>query len=105
MRDPAAGAHLLTAAARRPHPGAEGCSGWAADRGDSWEGRIGMPEWRLPGYTELAVLGSGGFGEVVLARHGESGTLVAVKYLRLDLLADSGFAAMFRDEAAVLASL
>ena len=51
-----------------------------------------MPEWRVPGYT-------------VLARHDESAILVAVKYLGDDLLADPGFAAMFRDEAAVLASL
>src|SRR3984885_6270453 len=64
-----------------------------------------MPERRIPGYTELRALGSGAFGEVVLARHDESGTLVAIKYLRHDLLADAGFAAMFRDEAAVLASL
>ena len=64
-----------------------------------------MPGWEIPGYTELRALGSGGFGDVVLARHDESGILVAVKYLRRDLLADPGFAAMFRDEAAVLASL
>ena len=61
--------------------------------------------WRIPGYTELRALGSGGFGDVVLARHDESGTLVAIKYLRPELLADPGFAAMFRAEAAVLASL
>jgi eukaryotic-like serine/threonine-protein kinase len=64
-----------------------------------------MPDWKIPGYTGLRALGSGGFGDVVLARHDESGILVAVKYLRDDLLADPGFAAMFRDEAAVLASL
>jgi eukaryotic-like serine/threonine-protein kinase len=64
-----------------------------------------MPGWKVPGYTELRALGSGGFGDVVLARHDESGTLVAVKYLRRELLADPGFAAMFRGEAAVLASL
>ncbi len=64
-----------------------------------------MPEWKVPGYAELRALGSGGFGEVVLARHGESGTLVAVKFLRRELLADPGFAAMFRAEAAMLASL
>jgi hypothetical protein len=64
-----------------------------------------MPEWRLPGYTELRALGSGGFGDVVLARHDESGTSVAIKYLHRGLLADPGFAAMFRAEAAVLASL
>jgi len=33
-----------------------------------------MPEWKVPGYTELRALGSGGFGEVVLARHDESGS-------------------------------
>ena len=64
-----------------------------------------MPEWQVPGYTGLRALGSGGFGDVVLARHEESGTLVAVKYLHGELLADPGFAAMFRGEAAVLASL
>jgi serine/threonine-protein kinase len=64
-----------------------------------------MAGWRIPGYAELRALGSGGFGDVVLARHDESGTLVAVKYLHRDLLADPGFAAMFRGEAAVLASL
>ncbi len=64
-----------------------------------------MPEWKIPGYTGLRALGPGGFGDVVLASHDESGILVAVKYLRGDLLADPGFAAMFRDEAAVLALL
>jgi eukaryotic-like serine/threonine-protein kinase len=64
-----------------------------------------MPEWMVPGYTELKRLGSGGFGDVVLARHDGSGNLVAIKHLRRDLLADPGFAGMFREEAAVLASL
>jgi eukaryotic-like serine/threonine-protein kinase len=64
-----------------------------------------MAEWKVPGYTELKVLGSGGFGQVVLARHDASGTLVAVKYLRRDLLADAEFWQMFRGEAEVLASL
>ena len=58
-----------------------------------------MPEWNVPGYTELRALGSGGFGDVVLARHNASGVLVAIKYLRRDLLADPGFAEMFRGEA------
>jgi eukaryotic-like serine/threonine-protein kinase len=62
-------------------------------------------EWDVPGYTGLKVLGSGGFGEVVLARHDASGTLVAIKYLRRKLLADPQFEALFRAEAAVLASL
>src|ERR1035438_3935607 len=64
-----------------------------------------MPEWNVPGYTELKALGSCGFGEVLLARHDASGVLVAIKYLRHELLADPGFVGMFRGEAAVLASL
>ena len=62
-------------------------------------------EWDVPGYTGVKVLGSGGFGEVVLARHDASGTLVAIKYLHRQLLADPEFAALFRAEAAVLAWL
>jgi serine/threonine protein kinase len=64
-----------------------------------------MPDWKVPGYTELKMLGSGGFGRVMLAKHDSSGALVAIKYLRDDLLADAEFAEMFRGEAAVLASL
>ena len=61
--------------------------------------------WDVPGYTEVRTLGSGGFGDVVLARHDESGTLVAIKYLRPEVLADAEFAGMFRAEARVLAAL
>jgi eukaryotic-like serine/threonine-protein kinase len=64
-----------------------------------------MGEWKVPGFTELKALGSGGFGDVVLARHDASGTLVAIKYLRPQLLSDPEFAGSFRAEAAVLASL
>src|SRR5580700_2227785 len=64
-----------------------------------------MPEWKVPGYAELKALGSGGFGEVVLARHEASGHLVAIKYLRRTLLDDPEFTEMFRAEARVLASL
>ena len=64
-----------------------------------------MAEWSVPGYTQLKTLGSGGFGDVVVAKHDPSGVLVAIKYLHQDLLADPGFVAMFRDEAAVLASM
>ncbi len=64
-----------------------------------------MTVWSVPGYAVLKVLGSGGFGEVVLARHDATGTLVAIKYLRQALLSDPGFAGMFRAEAAVLSSL
>ena len=41
-----------------------------------------MGGWGVPGYTGVKALGSGGFGEVVLARHDGSGTRVAIKYLR-----------------------
>ena len=62
-------------------------------------------EWDVAGYTEVKTLGSGGFGDVVLARHDASGRQVAIKYLRRQLLADPEFAELFRAEAAVLASL
>ena len=44
-----------------------------------------MAGWKVPGFTELRALGSGTFGEVVLARHDGSGTLVAIKYLLQNL--------------------
>jgi eukaryotic-like serine/threonine-protein kinase len=66
---------------------------------------MSMPEWKVPAYTELKRIGSGGFGDVVLARHDPSGTLVAIKYLRSDLLNDHEFLEMFRREAAVLTAL
>ena len=75
-------------------------SRWA---GDGWG--LMAREWDVPGYTEVKALGSGGFGEVVLARHDASGAEVAIKYLHRQLLADPGFAALFRAEAAVLALL
>jgi serine/threonine protein kinase len=64
-----------------------------------------MAEWNVPGFTELKTLGSGGFGDVVLARHDGSGTLVAIKYLRQNLLSDAEFTELFRAEAAVLATV
>ncbi len=64
-----------------------------------------MTEWSVPGYAELKELGSGGFGTVVLARHHASGVLVAIKYLRGELLDDPVFAEMFRDEATALSSV
>jgi eukaryotic-like serine/threonine-protein kinase len=64
-----------------------------------------VAEWDVPGYTELRTLGSGGFGDVVLARHDGSGTLVAIKYLRQVLLADAEFTRLFRAEAEVLAQV
>ena len=65
----------------------------------------GVAGWSVPGYTELDALGSGGAGDVVLARHDASGTLVAIKYLRRKLLADPQWAGLFRAEAQVLAAL
>jgi serine/threonine-protein kinase len=64
-----------------------------------------VAEWKVPGFTEQRLLGSGGFGEVVLARHDGSGTLVAIKYLRQNLLSDAEFTELFRAEAAVLATV
>ena len=64
-----------------------------------------MPDWEVPGYTGLKALGSGGFGDVMLARHEATGALVAVKYLRAELLGDPLFAGMFRGEAEVLGAM
>jgi hypothetical protein len=64
-----------------------------------------LGDWALPGYTEVRELGTGGFGRVVLARHEESGTHVAVKYLTADLLADKRFRTGFRAEARILRGL
>jgi serine/threonine protein kinase len=64
-----------------------------------------MAAWAVPGYTELKPLGSGGFGAVMLATHDETGTPVAIKYLRPDLADEPDFTSMFRSEAAVLGSL
>ena len=54
--------------------------------------RQSWPSGPFPGYTELEPLASGGFGDVVLARHDALGTLVAIKYPSRDLLADARFA-------------
>jgi eukaryotic-like serine/threonine-protein kinase len=69
------------------------------------KGAIWVAEWDLPGYTELKALGSGGSGDVVLARHDASGTLVAIKYLHRKLLTDPQWVESFRAEAQVLAAL
>src|SRR5580698_8484675 len=66
-----------------------------ANRADFSEGLVDMPDWKVPGYTELKRIGSGGFGDVVLARQDSSGSLVAVKYLRRELLDEPEFAGMF----------
>ena len=93
--DPAGPPHPLTGAAGDGH----------ALPAVPAQGEVSRRGWEVPGYTGLKTLGSGGFGDVVLARHQASSTLVAVKYLHQDLLADPEFARMFRAEARVLASL
>jgi hypothetical protein len=66
---------------------------------------VGQDRWTVPGYTEVRVLGGGGFGEVVLATHDASGSPVAIKYLHPDLLGDPEHAAAFAAEARTLAGL
>ncbi|QWF83639.1 Serine/threonine-protein kinase PknD [Amycolatopsis sp. CA-230715] len=61
-----------------------------------------MQNWVVPGFTEIEPLGEGGFGRVVLAKHTESGTPVAIKYLFARYLADEGHLARFRQEAWML---
>ncbi|MGI6876424.1 serine/threonine-protein kinase [Amycolatopsis sp. 3B14] len=58
--------------------------------------------WRVPGYSEVEVLGAGGFGQVVLAKHEASGQLVAIKYLHSEFLSDPGILDGFRREAHLL---
>src|ERR1700689_2530481 len=78
---------------------------YQAARDPDGGGQDRVAGWNVPGYTVLKALGSGGFGDVVMARHDASGTPVAVKFLRQELLSDARFAEMFRGEAAVLASM
>ncbi|MBP2703105.1 protein kinase [Microbispora sp. RL4-1S] len=61
--------------------------------------------WRVPGYTEIRELGTGGGGRVVLARHDPDDLLVAIKYLSAELMADLHFVARFRHEARLLAAM
>ncbi|MFD0900734.1 serine/threonine-protein kinase [Actinomadura sediminis] len=62
-----------------------------------------MPHgWSLPGYVEVAELGAGAQGQVVLARHEAGGIPVAIKYLAPALLADAAARDTFRREADVL---
>jgi hypothetical protein len=58
-----------------------------------------VSEWTVPGYTQLTVLGEGGFGRVVLARHDATSRVVAIKYLHVT---DEASRAQFRHEAAIL---
>jgi serine/threonine-protein kinase len=61
--------------------------------------------WQVPGYEQVRPLGDGATGVVVLARHDETGTLVAIKYLSDGLRADIDGLAAFRGEARLLAGL
>ncbi|MTD54578.1 protein kinase domain-containing protein [Amycolatopsis pithecellobii] len=58
--------------------------------------------WQVPGFAEVDVLGAGGFGRVVLAKHEASGQFVAIKYLRGELGSEPGVADGFRREAWLL---
>ncbi|GLW12344.1 hypothetical protein Misp01_74720 [Microtetraspora sp. NBRC 13810] len=67
---------------------------------------FGTPSaWQVPGYTEIRELGAGASGRVVMARHDEDGTLVAIKYLSDELRSDMAFVARFRHEARLLETL
>ncbi len=64
-----------------------------------------MASWQLSGFAEERVLGSGGSGRVVLARHEGTGNEVAIKYLAEWLAADANQLRSFRTEAQLMAGL
>jgi eukaryotic-like serine/threonine-protein kinase len=92
-----------TPATPPPHPLTDAAR--ASAEAPAGQGQVARQRWGVPGYAAVKILGEGGFGEVVLARHEESRTLVAIKYLHQSLLSDPEFARLFRAEARVLASL
>ncbi|REE96011.1 serine/threonine-protein kinase [Thermomonospora umbrina] len=59
----------------------------------------------MPGTEELAELGSGAQGRVVLARHEATGNVVAIKYLNEGLLGDPRALDRMRGEAAALSRI
>ncbi|NKZ03883.1 serine/threonine-protein kinase [Actinomadura latina] len=61
-----------------------------------------LREHRLPGFVELAELGTGTQGEVVLARHESGGPPIAIKYLASGLRGDTAARGIFRAEAQML---
>ena len=67
---------------------------------------MSQPTRPLPaGYELVHVLGSGGFGEVVLARQTSLNRLVAIKRIHAYALAEADALERFRREARVLAAL
>src|SRR5919109_4690855 len=60
-----------------------------------------MAPWRVSGFAEVRELGTGTQGRVVLARHEESATLVAIKYLTGVAAGDEALE-RFRNEAVLL---
>ncbi|WP_433326971.1 serine/threonine-protein kinase [Spirillospora sp. CA-294931] len=65
------------------------------------DGRV-TSGWRVPGFRELAELGAGAQGRVVLADHEATGHRVAVKYLAPDLLGNAGSLERFRSETELM---
>src|SRR6185312_13562762 len=61
--------------------------------------------WTLPGYEHVQRLGAGAGGQVWLARHLATGTLVAVKYLVPGLHEAADFREAYRSEAQLLGGL
>ena len=62
-------------------------------------------EWSVPGYTEERLLGHGVSGRVVAAVNDADGQRVAIKYLRENLVRDTGFLGELRSAAERLVSL
>ena len=62
-------------------------------------------DWVLPEYLHERALGAGVTGRVVMARHIQTGTPVAIKYLIKSSAAAPAFAGAFANEARVLSTL
>ncbi|WP_301651795.1 serine/threonine-protein kinase [Streptomyces arenae] len=61
--------------------------------------------WSVPGCTDIAELGKGGTGRVVIAHHTATGRYVAIKYLDGELRWESEFRTSMRAEAVLLNDL
>ena len=96
----------LAAAPTTPAPGpVSGSAGAGAAADMAVRASADVAAWRLEGFEELHELGRGGYGRVVAARHGASGTLVAIKYLSPALTGEPQFREAFRAEAVTLRGL